>query len=358
MLIPSFFLQTPPNKFIFPPQTVLQSPQALPISSNQSISISPAQSNSAPLPQMAYGGGNDRDQDLDQPQTVCVMDASGRLGSALVHSLLLRGYSVHAAVQLHGKLEGSFSNNNSSRLRVFEMDDMFDYHAIMEALRGCSALFYSFEPPSDHPNYDELMADVEVRAAHNALEACAQTPTVHKVVFTSSATAVLWKEDRSSSSYSSPSASTSCSKLINESSWSSVPLCRKFKAAWALAMDRDINMVAVNGGLLLSSDNLSLANPYLKGAAEMYDDGVLVTVDLDFLVEAHVRVFEDSSSFGRYLCFDRVVNSHDEVTRLARRFSPAAGAHMVEEEREVEQRISNKKLCEHMMGFENGLRVH
>ncbi|CAN1246582.1 Cinnamoyl-CoA reductase-like SNL6 [Linum grandiflorum] len=123
-------------------------------------------------------------------------------------------------------------------------------------------------------------------------------------------------------------------------------------------MDRDINMVAVNGGLLLSSDNLSLANPYLKGAAEMYDDGVLVTVDLDFLVEAHVRVFEDSSSFGRYLCFDRVVNSHDEVTRLARRFSPAAGAHMVEEEREVEQRISNKKLCEHMMGFENGLRVH
>ncbi|CAN1246574.1 Cinnamoyl-CoA reductase-like SNL6 [Linum grandiflorum] len=290
MLIPSFFLQTPPNKFIFPPQTVLQSPQALPISSNQSISISPAQSNSAPLPQMAYGGGNDRDQDLDQPQTVCVMDASGRLGSALVHSLLLRGYSVHAAVQLHGKLEGSFSNNNSSRLRVFEMDDMFDYHAIMEALRGCSALFYSFEPPSDHPNYDELMADVEVRAAHNALEACAQTPTVHKVVFTSSATAVLWKEDRSSSSYSSPSALWhALSKTLSE------------KAAWALAMDRDINMVAVNGGLLLSSDNLSLANPYLKGAAEMYDDGVLVTVDLDFLVEAHVRVFEDSSSFGRYL---------------------------------------------------------
>ncbi|CAN1271549.1 Cinnamoyl-CoA reductase-like SNL6 [Linum perenne] len=127
-------------------------------------------------------------------------------------------------------------------------------------------------------------------------------------------------------------------------------------------MDRDINMVAVNGGLLLPSDHhhnhLSLSHPYLKGAAEMYDDGVLVTVDLDFLVEAHIRVFEDSSSFGRYLCFDRVVNSHDEVSRLARRFSSSPPAGEVAEEREVEQRISNRKLCEHMVGFENGLKVH
>ncbi|CAN1271550.1 Cinnamoyl-CoA reductase-like SNL6, partial [Linum perenne] len=286
---------------------------------------------SIPLPHMApYVADHDHDQ--DQAQTVCVMDASGNLGSALVESLLLRGYSVHAAVQLHGKLEGSFSSNSSSRLRVFEMD-MFDYHAITEALRGCSALFYSFEPPSDHPDYDESMAEVEVMAAHNALEACAQTPTVHKVVFTSSATAVIWKEDRSSSS------SSAAAEL-----WHALSKTLSEKAAWALAMDRDINMVAVNGGLLLPSDHhhnhLSLSHPYLKGAAEMYDDGVLVTVDLDFLVEAHIRVFEDSSSFGR------------------RRFSSSPPAGEVAEEREVEQRISNRKLCEHMVGFENGLKVH
>ena len=34
--------------------------------------------------------------------TVCVMDASGRLGSTLVERLLQRGYTVHAAVQHHG----------------------------------------------------------------------------------------------------------------------------------------------------------------------------------------------------------------------------------------------------------------
>lgn len=33
---------------------------------------------------------------------VCVMDAAGHLGSAIVHQLLLRGYTVHAAFQNHG----------------------------------------------------------------------------------------------------------------------------------------------------------------------------------------------------------------------------------------------------------------
>lgn len=33
---------------------------------------------------------------------VCVMEAAGQLGSTLVHRLLLRGYTVHAAFQNHG----------------------------------------------------------------------------------------------------------------------------------------------------------------------------------------------------------------------------------------------------------------
>lgn len=37
----------------------------------------------------------------------------------------------------------------------------------------------------------EYMAEVEVMAAHNVLEACAQTETVERVVYTSSVTAVV-----------------------------------------------------------------------------------------------------------------------------------------------------------------------
>lgn len=94
------------------------------------------------------------------------------------------------------------------------------------------------------------------------------------------------------------------------------------KAAWALAMDRGVNMVSINGGLLMGSD-LSIKDPYLRGAAEMYEDGVLVTVDLDYLVDAHVCIYEDVTSYGRYLCFNHIINTSDDVVQLTRKFTPS-----------------------------------
>lgn len=66
------------------------------------------------------------------------------------------------------------------------------------------------------------MAEVEVRAAHNVLEACAQTETVERVVFTSSVTAVVWKEDHKSEAQ------------VDERSWSEPNFCRKFKVFFFL----------------------------------------------------------------------------------------------------------------------------
>lgn len=94
------------------------------------------------------------------------------------------------------------------------------------------------------------------------------------------------------------------------------------KAAWALAMDREVNMVSVNAGLLLDP-GLSITNPYLKGAAEMYDDGLFVTVDADYLIDAHICIFEDVSSYGRYICFNRVINRQEDAMKLARMLTPS-----------------------------------
>lgn len=54
-----------------------------------------------------------------------------------------------------GKLSQSFEglSCNNKKLKVFHSDP-FDYHSIMDALKGCCGLFYSFEPPSDQPTYD------------------------------------------------------------------------------------------------------------------------------------------------------------------------------------------------------------
>ncbi|KAJ0013307.1 hypothetical protein Pint_20992 [Pistacia integerrima] len=293
-------------------------------------------------------------------KTVCVMDASGHLGSSLVHRLLHRGYTVHAAVQTHGSLK-SYEElcSSNKKLKVFQADP-FDYHSITDALRGCSGLFYSFEPPSDYSTYDEVMAEVEVRAAHNVLEACAQTDTIDKVVFTSSVTAVIWNDDRNTTSSD-----------LEERNWSDINFCKKYKlwhalsktlaekTAWALAMDRGINMVSINGGLMISPD-LTITNPYLKGAAEMYEDGLFVTVDLRFSVDAHICVFEDVSSYGRYLCFNHVISCNNEAHKLTRILLPPsdnAPPLSLEDTRVHQQRISNKKLNKLMVNFEGRLQV-
>lgn len=81
-------------------------------------------------------------------------------------------------------------------------------------------------------------------------------------------------------------------------------------------MDRGLNMVTINGGLLMSP-SLTITNPYLKGAAEMYKDGVFVTSDLNFMVDAHICVFEDISAYGRYICFNNVINCNEDALKLA-----------------------------------------
>lgn len=61
--------------------------------------------------------------------------------------------------------------------------------------------------------------ETEVRAAHNVLEACAQTDAMERVVFTSSVTAVVWaaKDDEEE-------------RLVaDEKCWSDLAFCRKFK---------------------------------------------------------------------------------------------------------------------------------
>ncbi|KAL2901368.1 Cinnamoyl-CoA reductase-like SNL6 [Bienertia sinuspersici] len=283
--------------------------------------------------------------------TVCVMDASGCLGSSLVKRLLQRGYIVHAAVQPHGEvkgLKGLSDDYGKDKFKIY-VCDLFDYQSILEALKGCSALFYNFELPYDQPVYNEYTVEIEVRAAHNVLEACAQMDAIDKVVFTSSAATILWREDRKLMETN-----------LDERHWSDVNFCRKFKTlaekgAWALAMDREISMVTINAGLLVAPD-LSIRHPYLKGAAEMYQDGVLVTVDLNFLVDAHVYIFEDISTYGRYLCFNHVINHPENAIKLAEALLPSTKVHaqsFQEDDKIIQQRISDKKLKKLIMEFQS-----
>lgn len=76
------------------------------------------------------------------------------------------------------------------------------------------------------------MGEMEVRAAHNVMEACAQTDTLNKVVFTSSATAVLWGT-RKRDQHDSPVAAHSHS-YVDERDWTDINFCKKYKVVYLL----------------------------------------------------------------------------------------------------------------------------
>ncbi|RLN17512.1 cinnamoyl-CoA reductase 1-like [Panicum miliaceum] len=308
-------------------------------------------------------------------KSVCVMDAAGPLGHALVDRLLRRGYTVHAATYGRGEEDdegdgepaagalrkhlsrGGGGDAYGHRLKVFRADP-FDYHAIADAVRGCAGVFCMFNTPDDQAQCDEVTVEEEVRAAHNVLEACAQTDAMERVVFTSSVTAVVWNGDADKEEEH---------LAVDERCWSDLAFCRKFKlwhalaktlsekTAWALAMDRGVDMVAINAGLL-TAPGLTAAHPYLKGAPDMYGGGVLATVDVDFLADAHVAAYECPTAYGRYLCFDNAVCRPEDAVKLAQMLSPAAPRSPPSDELKViSQRIQNKKLNKLMLEFASGV---
>jgi NAD(P)-dependent dehydrogenase (short-subunit alcohol dehydrogenase family) len=81
------------------------------------------------------------------------MDASGPLGHALVHRLLRRGYTVHAATYGRSRDDDAAllaASSQGERLKLFRADP-FDYHSIADAVRGCSGLFCMFNAHDQEP---------------------------------------------------------------------------------------------------------------------------------------------------------------------------------------------------------------
>ena len=105
--------------------------------------------------------------------------------------------------------------------------------------------------------------------------------------------------------------------------WHALAKTLSEKTAWALAMDRGVDMVAINAGLI-TGPGLSNEHPYLKRAEDMYDDGVLVTVDAEFLADAHVAVYECPTAYGRYLCFNNTVCRPEDAVEFAQMLSQSA----------------------------------
>ncbi|KAM1296543.1 hypothetical protein ACFX2I_023370 [Malus domestica] len=241
-----------------------------------------------------------------------------------------------------------------------------DVESLSHAFDGCRGVFHTsaFVDPAGLSGYTKSMAEIEVKASENVMKACAVTPSVRKCVLTSSLLACVWQE----------STLNHLSPVINHDSWSTESLCidkklwyalgklRAEKAAWKIAEEKGVKLATICPALITGPE-ISTRNPtatlaYLKGAQEMYQSGVLATVDITRLAEAHLGVFEamNEAAFGRYICFDRVVDGEEEAEKLAEatsmpknKFVGNGGSNIIQNRFE----LSNRKLTNLLSG-----RVH
>ncbi|KAE8021534.1 hypothetical protein FH972_007417 [Carpinus fangiana] len=302
--------------------------------------------------------GTDAD---DGQKLVCVTSGVSYLGLAIVKKLLLRGYSVRIIVEseedinklreMESSGEMGTSNNNVSVVKA----KLTEIESLLEAFEGCRGVFHTsaFIDPAGLSGYTKSMAEIEVKASETVMTACARTPSVRKCVLTSSLLACIWNDN---SQYD-------LSSVINHGCWSDEALCkdkklwyalgklRAEKVAWRVAKETRLKLTTICPGLITGPEfchrSPTATIAYLKGAQEMYANGLLATVDVNKLAGAEVCVFEamDKNAAGRYLCFDEVLE-RDEAEKLAGEVGMPKNKICGDESGDVEARfqLSNEKL--------------
>ncbi|KAJ7974581.1 Cinnamoyl-CoA reductase [Quillaja saponaria] len=274
------------------------------------------------------------DRNDEEGSLVCVTSGVSYLGLALVNRLLVRGYSVRIIVDNPEDIDKLREMETSGEMATNQkveavMAKLTDIQSLMKVFEGCRGVFHTsaHTDPAGLSGYTKIMAEIEVKVAENVIEACARTTSIRKCVFTSSLAACVWKDN----AHQDPPV-----PVINQDSWSNESFCtdkklwyalgkmRAEKAAWRIAEERGLKLTTICPGLLTGPEfcrrNPTATIAYLKGAQDMYANGLLATVDVMRLAEAQVYVFKamNENAFGRYICFDNEIDSQNEAEKLAK----------------------------------------
>ncbi|KAI3449978.1 hypothetical protein Pfo_006643 [Paulownia fortunei] len=265
-------------------------------------------------------------------KTVCVTGGSGYIASWLVKFLLQRGYTVKASVRDTNDpkktqhllaLDGAKERLHLIKANLLE-EGSFD--AVVD---GCDGVFHTASPfflATTDPQAE--LIDPALKGTLNVLRSCAKTPSISRVVLTSSIVAVF-----ANGKPRTPEV------LVDETWWSDPEFCRQMQqwymlsktvaedAAWKFVKEKGIDMVAINpamviGPLLqptLNTSSAAILN--LINGAETYPNATFGWVSVKDVANAHILAFENSSANGRY-CMVESVAHLSEIVRILREFYP------------------------------------
>ncbi|KAF7833718.1 cinnamoyl-CoA reductase [Senna tora] len=213
-------------------------------------------------------------------KVVCVTGASGYIASWIVKFLLLRGYTVKATVRDPSdpkkvehllKLDGAEERLHLVKANLTE-EGSFD-----SVVEGCEGVFHTASP--FYTNVKDPQAeliDPAVKGTLNVLKSCAKSPSVKRVVLTSSIAAVAYN------------GKPKTPEVVVDETWFSTPdFCTESKVYGAQTFP-----------------NLSAGWINVKDVAN-----------------AHIHAFEISSATGRYCLVERVVH-YSEIVKILNELYP------------------------------------
>jgi nucleoside-diphosphate-sugar epimerase len=265
-------------------------------------------------------------------KTVCVTGGAGYVASWIIKFLLQRGYTVKASVRYPDDpkkthhllaLEGA-----KERLHLMKADllEKGSFDALVDSCEGvfhcASPFFFDCKDPQA-----ELL-DPALKGTLNVLGSVAKTPSVKRVVLTSSEAAVAFN-----------GTPLTPEVEIDETWWSNPDYCRNNqlwyvlsktiaeKAAWEFVKEKGIDMVSINptciiGPLLQPTLNTSCANIlHLINGSETFPNATYGWIDVRDVANAHILAFEKPEASGRYLMVERGVN-FSEIVKILRGHYP------------------------------------
>jgi nucleoside-diphosphate-sugar epimerase len=266
--------------------------------------------------------------------TVLVTGGSGFVAGHLIAQLLERGDDVHATVRsLHNrsKVAPLDALTGPGSLTLFEAD-LLQPGSFDEAAAGCEIVYHVASPfkfPEHIEDGEREMVRPAVEGVRNVLASVDATPTVKRVVLTSTVGAIYGDYidvlEMDNQTLTEKYFNTTSTVENNPYHYSKV---RAEKEAWAINEKQDrwdlvviCPSLVVGPSLSPGSESGSLAlldelmgGEFFYGAANIN----FSTVDVREVAYAHVRAAEVPEASGRYIVSHSRMNSLLEIARMIR----------------------------------------
>ncbi|XP_031269640.1 vestitone reductase-like [Pistacia vera] len=304
--------------------------------------------------------------------TVCVTGGTGFVASWLIMKLLEHGYSVRTTVRAaseHNR-DLSFLRNlpgASEKLQILNAD-LSDPDSFDAAIEGCSGVLHVATPIDfEGREPEEVVTKRAINGTIGILKACLKAKTVKRVVYTSSASAVVFNEKNVD--------------IMDETFWSDVDFIRKTmpivgsymisktlteKAALEFAEEHGLDLVTLIPSFIVGPficpkfpGSVRVVLAMVRGNKEEYSSLLNTSmVHVDDVARAHIFLLEHPGVKGRYICSSHTITI-EQMSQLLSAKYPEYPIPTLDEVAEIRgykiPGLSSKKLLDTGFEFKYGV---